>query len=541
MISHIRNFLLFKDFRKFNLDRLKKINQKNINRKDVVLLEFNSFNIIHIIFSYFSIYFKKKNYHIVSFYSHILMTYNLLPNLKQRFFRTISPLLNLGFFGVYKSFGVNKFIFPKINKSIVFKSDKKFKEIYESIKSKNDILSININNIYLGDLIYDTYLTRNGNQKPTIDFKENDFKDFLLDFIKLFYFWIDYFEKNSVKAILSTHGCYTMGIPVRIALNKDILSLEVKENRLKRLTKKNLFYSCEAENYPHMFKKLPPERHTKALYSAEKRMEERFKGSNEDLPYVTRSAFSEKNVILSKIKQNDKVKILILPHDFIDAPHSGGLFPFPDMFEWMKFLANMSKKTKKYDWYLKTHPRMGEKWEWYQEFTRINVSKIIQDSNIVTLDPNTTHNEIIKSGINVVLTIFGTAAHEYAYKNIKVINGGDTNPHFSYNFNRHVSNYDEYEKLFTNLEDLEFEIDKKKVLEFYYVHYIYCDKNWFFDYDHLLKKLNNYHLQWTEKIYDYWILNSEKKENFEKSFQIKIENFIKSKDLVFTLDHNKNI
>ena len=58
------------------------------------------------------------------------------------------------------------------------------------------------------------------------------------------------------------------------------------------------------------------------------------------------------------------------------------------------------------------------------------MSKIIQDSNIVTLDPNTTHNEIIKSGINVVLTIFGTAAHEYAYKNIKVINGGDTNSHF---------------------------------------------------------------------------------------------------------------
>ena len=70
----------------------------------------------------------------------------------------------------------------------MFKSDKKFKEIYESIKTKNDILSININNIYLGDLIYDTYLTRNGNQKPTIDFKENDFKDFLLDFIKLFIF-----------------------------------------------------------------------------------------------------------------------------------------------------------------------------------------------------------------------------------------------------------------------------------------------------------------------------------------------------------------
>ena len=32
-----------------------------------------------------------------------------------------------------------------------------------------------------------------------------------------------------------------MGIPVRIALNKDILSLEVKENRLKDLQKTYLF------------------------------------------------------------------------------------------------------------------------------------------------------------------------------------------------------------------------------------------------------------------------------------------------------------
>ena len=68
------------------------------------------------------------------------MTYNLLPNLKQRFFRTISPLLNLGFFGVYKSFGVNKFIFPKINKSIVFKSDKKFTKFMKVLNQKNDIL-----------------------------------------------------------------------------------------------------------------------------------------------------------------------------------------------------------------------------------------------------------------------------------------------------------------------------------------------------------------------------------------------------------------
>ena len=182
---------------------------------------------------------------------------------------------------------------------------------------------------------------------------------------------------------------------------------------------------------------------------------------------------------------------------------------------------------------------MGEKWEWYQEFTRRHVAELIKDSNIITLDPNTPHNKIIKSGIDFVLTIFGTAAHEYAYKNVKVINGGDTNPHFSYNFNKHISNLEDYNDAIKNLENLDFKIDKKKVLEFYYIHYIYCDKNWFFDYDDLLNRLGNYHLQWTEKVYDYWIKSNSYHENFENIFEKKIEKFIKSKDLVFTLDHNK--
>lgn len=539
MINHIRNFFKFRNFRKFNLLKLKKIKHDKTINKEIILLEFNSFNIVHIIFSYFSFYFKKKNFQIVSFYSHILMSYSLKPTLKQKIFRTISPMFNLGFFGVYKSFGVNKFIYPKINKSNNAKSEKKFEEIYKKIKIKNDILNIYINNIFIGDLIYDTFLTRNGNQKPTINFKENDFKKFLLDFIKLFYFWIDFFNNNKVKGVLSTHGCYTMGIPVRIALHNEILSLEIKENRLKRLTKKNLFYSCESENYPTMFQALPSEKKTSALKTAERRIEERFNGSNEDLPYVTRSAFTKNNNNLSEIKQTGKIKVLILPHDFIDAPHSGGLFPFSDMYDWMRYLANMSNEMKNYDWYLKTHPKMGEKWEWYQEFTRRHVAELIKDSNIITLDPNTPHNKIIKSGIDFVLTIFGTAAHEYAYKNVKVINGGDTNPHFSYNFNKHISNFEDYNDAIKNLENLDFKIDKKKILEFYYIHYIYCDKNWFFDYDDLLNRLGNYHLQWTEKVYDYWIKSNNYHETFENIFEKKIEKFIKSKDLVFTLDHNK--
>ena len=71
------------------------------------------------------------------------------------------------------------------------------------------------------------------------------------------------------------------------------------------------------------------------------------------------------------------------------------------------------------------------------------------------------------------------------------------------------------------------------------MHFIYSDKNWFFDYDDLLKNIENYHFQWSEKVYEYWIKNSKKKKNFQENFDNKIQNFIDSRELVFTIDHKK--
>ena len=104
MIKHITNFILFRGFRSYNFKKLKKIDFKKKVNKKIILMEFNSFHIIHIIFSYFSLFFLKKNFKIVAFYSHILMTYSLEQTFKQKIFRFLSPIFNLGFFGVYKSF-----------------------------------------------------------------------------------------------------------------------------------------------------------------------------------------------------------------------------------------------------------------------------------------------------------------------------------------------------------------------------------------------------------------------------------------------------
>ena len=156
MIRYIKTFFLLKSFRDFNNSEFKKI--KNKKSDNIVLIEFNSFNVIHIIFAYFSFFFKKKNYTIKSFYSHILLTYQLNPSLNQKIFRFISPLFNLGFYGIYKSFGVRDFIFPKITK---YKSKHAhFKSVkYRATGSINVNHIIDIKDLICRCFVFFSYLT----------------------------------------------------------------------------------------------------------------------------------------------------------------------------------------------------------------------------------------------------------------------------------------------------------------------------------------------------------------------------------------------
>ena len=62
-------------------------------------------------------------------------------------------------------------------------------------------------------------------------------------------------------------------------------------------------------------------------------------------------------------------------------------------------------------------------------------------------------NEIIENGIDYVFTVFGTPAHEYAYRGIKVINASNNNPHSAYKFNIHTNNFNDYDISWSGVKD----------------------------------------------------------------------------------------
>ena len=117
MLKIISDYLLYKNIQKFNKKEFNEVN--NINTKGILLIEFNSFHILHIIFSYLSNYFvKKHNLKIVAYYSHVLLSYKLERTLIQKIKSFVADKLSIGFFGIYKSFGVKEFLFLKVNNRI---------------------------------------------------------------------------------------------------------------------------------------------------------------------------------------------------------------------------------------------------------------------------------------------------------------------------------------------------------------------------------------------------------------------------------------
>lgn len=490
--------------------------------KNVILLEYNINCSSIISYSYLANILSKK-------YKAEIVSYTLenQKRIKNNIFWFINSYILISTQKIFKSFGVKKFIQLKIIQT------KEVKDIYESIilniKKKDDILDIKINDILVGDLIYDSYLKRN--KKATIDFDNEEFREFLIFFIKTFLFWLNYFNNNIVKSLIVSHCVYMNAIPLRIAVEKNIDSFQINAENCHRLNKKRYFAYKEHLYYPEIFSKLNEETKTSALRESKKRLERRFSGeTGVDMRYSKISAYGQ---FLNQrlINESSKKKILIAAHCFSDSPHSYGKFLFPDFYEWINFLGELSENTN-YDWYIKTHPD-------YIKSSREQVEYFVNKYKKFKLLPvMSSHLQIINEGIDFVLTVHGTIALEYAALGKIVINASNVNPHVAYNFNINPKTQREYQTILQNLDKVDHKIDIKSVYEYYYMRNVYKSADWLFeDYNSMIKELGGYKNQYKPEVFKYWVRNWTKK----KDNQIKkiLESFIDSGDYNLDLSHIK--
>ena len=399
---------------------------------------------------------------------------NFIKKLFNKIKLFFGQLFYIGTFGFYKTeLKVNNIFIPNLSNEHKLKSLNFYNKFLKNKITNKKIFNLKINKIYIGDLLYDSYLRCNN--RPTIDVNDENFKIFLKNFLCLFYFWENYFKTNRVKAVIVKHNTYLTGIPARIAIFNNIKSLVDIDFKLYQLSKKNLKPGLQIKSYKKNFKKFNLEFKKKALKKSNLEIIRKFSGSTEHEYYLLKSPFSKKNLNKRVIKKSNNFKIIIFPLSFYDAPSGYGGSLFNDFYEWLVFVLKLSLKTD-YDWYIKLHPDVLLKWD-YLNYTTVK-SLIKKFKNVKWLSPETSHNQIIKEGINAALTIHGTVGSEYPYFNIPVVNSSINNPHMNYSFNYHPKNIKELEKIILNLPKMNKKIKKEEILEFFYMHHLLPSYDW---------------------------------------------------------------
>lgn len=461
-------------------------------RKSLVLVELNNMHSAHIAYSYIANTLAQSSRSKIQAY--VTRTNR---GILQRIIFKLRTVLELNENCVYKSFGACEFIqtVPSPNQKVT--AVNLFQKVFEGLHTKQDIENVTINGVWVGDLFYDTFLMTY--KKPTIDKESTEFKRSLLESIELFVFWEAYLSNNDVRAIVVSHCVYNLAIPLRIAVQRNIPAFQANLAYVYRLSSKNLFAYKDFFHFRERFAALPLEVQEAGIEEAQRRIERRLAGEvGVDMAYSSKSAYGA--VHYSRLlKESPRIKLLVATHCFFDSQHSFGNNIFPDFYEWLDFLGKMTEATD-YDWYIKTHPD-------YLQGTKEIIDYFVAKYPKFTLLPaDASHHQIIAEGINFALTVYGSIGFEYAALGIPVINASQNNPHIAYDFNLHARDIEDYRRLLTGLNQLEFAIDKQQVFEYYFMQYVYNSEDIFFnDYDRAIAELGGYSEQFTPAIYEKWL------------------------------------
>lgn len=389
-----------------------------------------------------------------------------------------------GKFSFFRALGARKFVKPKFFGDRALQITSQARSLLHDVHTKTDFARLTWRDVQIGDLIYGAYIARY--REPTLILQDRRLHKIVWEFLYLFDFWERYFERNSVRSLVTSHLVYEMGLPARIALKLGVPCYLMADRgaQLNRIDPSNPFYGSEAAGFLRDFEKLPISVQTRARKLALERLSLRFSGvADFDLNLSASQRFegaSEvfvENVVKrasrSRVETHRPVTVLIAAHVYWDSPHSRGESLFPDFYEWLIFLGELSEETE-YRWLLKVHPDEG------LESKRLYGDLKTRYPRLEILPAEISHRDVIDIGVDAVLTVHGTVALDYSLLGLTVVNASPVNPHRAFSFSLSPATVSEYADVIRNIEGLVHVPNLEEILSFYFMKAIFYSPNIFY-------------------------------------------------------------
>ena len=378
---------------------------------------------------------------------------------------------------VYKSFGIDNFIstprlkFSYKNPIILIKTLTIFifKYLFFIFKDFRWFIdNFKVQNINLGDLIYDSYLRHDLKFLKPSKFDKRFIYLMLLAVYKTIV--IDnLIKKKNISYVLVSTATYVndSSIALRLSTQKGIPTIYVfwfllifHDNYERAMLSRRKIFKSDIENL-----KLPVD----WISKFEKYATSRYLGRVEYQDFL--NAYKNKKIIdEEKIFQKLNIKpkqyshlVLLAPHAFSDASHESFEMIFDNYYEHFIQTLNFVKNQKELNdvlWIINPHPSSHV---FKEEGLAEKIVKNLNQKNIIMFPKDVNVFSILKI-VDTIVTCRGTIGLEFpACFEKKSIIAGEA-PYSGFNFLEEPKNYEEYFKLILNIKKISKLTDEQKNL-----------------------------------------------------------------------------
>jgi hypothetical protein len=373
---------------------------------------------------------------------------------------------------------------------------------FSSLATKNQLLNFKYKEVLVGDLVYDTYLTRF--RAPTVNLTDARLLEVFCEIL----FYVDKldveFSSQKVEGVFVSHSVYHYAVPARVAHKYGIDAFIVQMEEVSKLTGESQLPFLPSDYYKRISSSLSKDEIEEGIRLAKAHLQERFDGKySSELELSSGKSFLRGPSSIDGLpRRSKKLRILIATHDFFDAPHYYGNFFYPDFYEWLMRLKEIGEITD-YEWLIKVHPDARGKME---ELIR----EIFADSerfNVLPVD--TSHHTLIASGVDVALTVHGTIGMEYPILGVPVVNASAVNPHSAFDFCITPKDLNEYENILMTLDSKKPIIGRDSPYLFFYLKFICAKRNWMYENHNVyLEEVGGYSGSYSKKAYSNFLNSS---------------------------------
>lgn len=384
-----------------------------------------------------------------------------------------------------KSFGINKYLYTSsffTPVSVIIKTAYVFIKKSLEIKNRKDVLEISVDNVKIGDLIYDSYLRETGHS--TINSLNTKLYKNLFKGIRYYYLYKNYLKIHNFRASVQGHLVYNQFGTLARVLTYHNRTVYAKKFSAGAFTIKACYdyssvFKYEFRFEPQEFEDFLNSNSLEIDNKVNNFIQNRFSasGRQDDLNII--EAYGKDKIKLSKKDFIDQFAIdpnyptvCIMSHVFADAPHSNSTMLFDDYYDWLAETLKHIKKVKNVNWLVKPHP--ANKYYNSKESAEDLYHSLIKEEDNITLLPGNLNTNSLFGVIDIIVTVAGTAGMEFACVGIPSILAGES-PYSGHGFTIDPKTKSSYFNMLTEVEQIKplSNTQIKRAKYYFYLMYIH--------------------------------------------------------------------